>query len=67
MEKLNVRLLRIEINVFTPQYYISRDANSTVWTPTTQKFSLKFAKKSSDKKRRKIREERDKKSKNSPF
>jgi hypothetical protein len=38
---------------------ISRDANSTIWTPTTREFSRKFAKKSSE--RRKIREERHKK------
>jgi hypothetical protein len=38
---------------------ISRDANSTIWTPTTHEFSRKFAKKSSE--RRKICEERRKK------
>jgi hypothetical protein len=38
---------------------ISRDANSTIWTPTTHEISWKFAKKSSE--RRKICEERRKK------
>ncbi len=37
------------------------DANSTIWTPATQEFSRKFAKKWAE--RRKIREERSKKSK----
>jgi hypothetical protein len=50
---------------------ISREANSTIWTPTTHEFSRKFAKKSSE--RRKIRKKGVKKSKkrcnskNSPF
>jgi hypothetical protein len=48
--------------------HISRNANSTVWTPTAHEFSQKFARKLSE--RRKIHAERQdsiKREKNSPF
>jgi hypothetical protein len=51
---------------------ISRDANSTIWTPTTHEFSRKFAKKASElqricRERLKIAGKDLKKRKNSPY